>query len=84
MSNGLEKLGEHAFTESGIEKIQLPSTLKTIEAETFKNCKNLKSVEILDGVEHIGEQCFYGTSIQRIVFPASMKEVCAKAFCGCK
>ena len=84
MNNGLEKLGEHAFTESGIETIQLPSTLERIEAETFKNCKNLKSVGIPNGIEHIGELCFYGTSIQRIVFPTSMTEICAKAFCECK
>ena len=65
MNEGLEKLGERTFVEreklegrvfsnSAIESIRFPSTLKRIEARTLYNCMKLKSVEIADGVEYIG------------------------------
>ena len=51
LNEGLGKLGYSAFEKSTIENITLPSTLKRVEAETFRFCKNLKSLEIPNGVE---------------------------------
>ena len=52
LNEGLEKLGEEepidgsacrgeAFRDTAIESIRLPSTLKTVMAETFEDCKIL-------------------------------------------
>lgn len=66
---GLEVLGtdEHivdegkwygVFTESALESVELPSTLKRIERNAFKHCKNLKSINLPDHLEYIGKSCF--------------------------
>ena len=91
LNEGLEKLGgevtgeEEAsaglvFAFSSIESIKLPSTLKRIEAGTFKACERLKNVEIPNGMEHIGKACFNWCSLESIVLPASVEEIGEKAF----
>ena len=83
LNEGLEKLGKFAFSGTAIEAIELPSTLKRIEAETFSWCRNLKRVEIPNGVEHIEEKCFYGSAITEITLPNTLKEMGENAFNGC-
>ena len=47
----LERIGEDCFRGSGIEEIQLPSTLKEIGDGAFYECNNLKTVYVEDGCE---------------------------------
>ena len=72
LSEGLEILGAkevaggqegNAFCATAIERIALPSTLRRIEAETFKSCWRLRSVEVPNGVEYIGTECFEGSRV---------------------
>ena len=69
LNEGLEKLGYNSsedekelnglvFAGAGIESIRIPSTLKVIEAATFLECKNLKSVEFSESLEKIGVAAF--------------------------
>lgn len=67
LNEGLEKLGYkedsdedegEVFSGCAVESIRLPSTLRRIEAETFKDYKNLKRVELPNCVEYIGDYCF--------------------------
>lgn len=44
LNDGLEKLGEGAFQESGLRSVRMPSALRTIEKEVFWLCKNLEVV----------------------------------------
>lgn len=98
MNEGLEKLGERTFIEgrklegrvfsnTAIESIRFPSTLKRIEAGTLYNCMKLRSVEIADGVEYIGDACFdafyEGNKFEEIVLPGTLKEMGEKVFDGC-
>ena len=66
-------LGYCVFKHSTIESIKLASTLKRIEAETFYNCRNLKSVEIPGGVEYIGRECFCGSGIEEVTLPGILR-----------
>ena len=86
LNEGLVKLGEkevigkeeyegRVFYGSGITTIRLPSTLKRIEAETFRNCKNLKRVEIPKGTEYIGAGCFWGSGIEEISLPSMLRKI---------
>ena len=43
------------FQESAVESVELPSTLKRIEYNTFKKCKNLRSIVLPDGLEFVGK-----------------------------
>ena len=80
LNEGLEELGSSAFSGSAIENITLPSTLKKIGYNTFRNCKNLKRVEIPNGVESIGKDCFWDSGIKEISLPATLREIGEKAF----
>lgn len=95
LNEGLEKLGEKeiifgirytgtVFASSAIENIIFPSTLRRIEAETFRLCKNLKSVDIPNGVEYIGEGCFQKSGIKEIALSNTLKEISEDAFKECE
>ena len=79
---GEEECAGLVFAFSTIESIKLPSTLKRIEAGTFKACEHLKRVEIPNGIEHIGKECFSLCSLESAVFPASVEEIGEEAFYG--
>lgn len=46
------------FEGSAVESVQLPSTLKIIERDVFRECRHLRSIELPEGLEVIGESCF--------------------------
>ena len=47
----LEKIGVSCFSDSWIEEIQLPRTLKEIGIFVFGACYNLKTIYVEDGCE---------------------------------
>ena len=74
---------EHAgevFAESGIESLKLPSTLKTVEANTFYRCEQLRSVEFSEGLEKIGARAFSNSGIESVILPPSVKIINGHAF----
>ena len=94
LNEGLERLGAketrdgweyegRAFSETAIESVRLPSTLKRIEAEAFYQCDNLQTVEIPNGVEHIGKTCFSSSKIEEITLPGTLREINEDAFKYC-
>lgn len=91
LNEGLEKLGEketvggeahegNVFARSAVEDVVLPSTLKRLEAQTFCDCKYLKSIEIPSGTEYVGRKCFSRSTIAEITLPATLEKVEADAF----
>ena len=52
---GLEKIDAAAFSGSGIERVDLPSSTKRIGEETFFGCANLRSVRLNEGLETLGK-----------------------------
>lgn len=81
--NGEEFIGS-VFYKSGIESIQIPSTLKVIDALTFSRCKNLKRVEFSEGLEKIGYDAFSESGVENIILPSSVKTISVDAFAWCK
>ena len=57
------------FEESSIERVKLPTTLKRIEHNEFKNCKNLKNITLPNSLEYIGKQCFLGSGLTTVQIP---------------
>ena len=63
-----------------MERIELPSTLKRIEYNTFEDCKNLKSIWLPERLEYIGDWCFCGSGLEDIMIPKGVKSIGYGAF----
>lgn len=94
LNEGLDALGEKwlvdgkeyrgmAFSGSGLERANIPSTLKEIEEETFLDCKNLRSVQFSEGLERIGARAFMWSGVERVALPRSTRTICGWAFAKC-
>ena len=53
LEEGMTKIPYYLCSETPIEEIVIPSTVKEIELWAFNNCKNLKKITIPDSVERI-------------------------------
>lgn len=73
--DNIRKIAWYAFAECGLETVNLPSSLKTIEGYTFYRCKSLKSIIIPEGVEVIGTAAFEGSGLLSIQLPGTLKEM---------
>lgn len=72
-----------AFQESTLENVELPSTLKRIEYNTFQGCENLKNILFPRQLEHIGVCSFSESGLSNVVFPKSLRTVSQGAFSRC-
>lgn len=65
-------LADEAFKDlTTLEKVVLPSGLKTISAGAFSGCKNLRTVIIPDSVTNIGEKAFYDCSALKFAYKSN-------------
>lgn len=72
-----------AYKGSGSE-VLVPSQVKRIGAEAFKNCKSINKVTLPDSLEVIGEAAFENcSSLTEIVGGSGVKQICDRAFAGC-
>ena len=57
LSEGVEKIGEGAFSSTGITSVIIPSSVKELGKNAFSNT-NLVSVTVPSNVKRISERCF--------------------------
>ena len=62
---GVTKISEKAFYDSGVHSITLPSTLEIIESEAFKYCY-LTTITIPNTVNTIGSEAFKKTDVSNL------------------
>ena len=68
-----------------ITKVIIPNSITSIGRWAFKNCHNLKSIEISNSVTSIGEYAFFGcSSLTSVEIPDSVTSIGEYAFSGCK
>ena len=72
----LKKISEQCFEScTSLKSIHLPSSIKSIEYDDFRNCDNLESV-ILDGVNEIGYYAFgYCHNLKEFIFYEDIKNL---------
>ena len=91
---GLEALGTRTyqdssriyhgvFSESALEHVELPSTLRRIEYNAFNGCRNLREVRLPERLEYIGKLGFQNSGLEEFVAPPGLKEIDGGAFSGC-
>ena len=61
----------------------LPSTLKRIEYNAFKNCIDLERIIFPENLEFIGKMSFEDSSLEEIQIPEKVIEIKEKAFKNC-
>jgi hypothetical protein len=85
-SEGIEIIEPNTFYRStGLQKIQLPPTLKVIGEDAFFGCVNLVEVNIPDSVTSIGAGAFANCkSLEEIEIPNYVEEIGDSAFYGCE
>lgn len=67
-----------------MERIVVPSSVKSLGAFTFEDCTQLIAVELCMGLNQICEGAFrYCRSLERISVPSSVEEIGRDAFRGC-
>ena len=68
----------------GLEEIEIPDTVTTIDTIAFQGCTNLKSVKFGSGLTGIGHQSFSNcTSLATVIIPNSVTFIGAGAFAKC-
>lgn len=70
-----EQIGASAFTNTDIEAVNLPASLKIIGSSAFSGCKKMTSVTLPEGLETIESHAFLSTPITSLNIPASVKEI---------
>lgn len=94
-SEGLEKIGVAAFSESGIRRVDLPSSTRRIGGEAFTKCVDLCSVRLNKGLETLGEAGRYGnkefkgnafshSALESIVIPSTLEVLEEHTFYCCE
>lgn len=69
----LKKIGESAFSFSGIESIVIPNSVDTIQQSAFYECRQLKSCKLSENMTVIAPGLFaHCSSLESIEFPNSI------------
>ena len=94
LPNTLTLIRQNAFKESGLQSIEIPASVETIESTAFKNCTALTTVTFEKGSQlktiegGAKDSNYYGafcgcTSLTSIEIPASVETIGSTAFRGC-
>lgn len=77
----LTAFGKETFTGSTVERILLPSRLKSIPEETFRDCTSLSYVGFGDCLEEIEDNAFRGcVSLKALSLPGDIAKIGHDAF----
>jgi hypothetical protein len=82
----LREIRGGTFCESGIVRIELPSSVEILGENCFWKCSSLKEV-IFPADSHlreIREGAFWRSGIERIELPSSVEILGEMCFCGCR
>lgn len=81
----LEKIGEYAFSRSGLEDASMAETkLTELPNSVFEQCRNLENASLPNQLEKIGDWAFYATAIPGLYIHDKFKEFGYYVFNGCK
>ena len=83
LGEGVTHIPSYCFAETKISKIELPSTVKTIDFQAFA-ATALETVILNEGLEIIEHQAFaVCLNLKEITIPTSVREITDMAFSGC-
>lgn len=84
ISDSVTSIGKYAFYQSGLESVNIPKNMTSIEANAFCGASNLKSVTIPNSVTSIGGSAFNGcSSLKSVTIPSCVINIEAWTFANC-
>lgn len=82
--NGVESIGNSAFTDTGLKAVTVPGTIKTLGYAAFGYCRSLESVTFEEGITEIPGSGFQGCwELTNIIMPSTLKRIDGNAFWAC-
>lgn len=86
LPGNLTTIPDMCFALSGVESVQVPATVTTIEQRAFSNCKSLKSIDLSKtSITTISSYSFNGCdTLESVKLPDSVKLIEDDAFKFCK
>ena len=80
-----ECIKSKAFKGTGLNNIYIPDSVRIIEKQAFKDCKQLNSIRLSDNLDTITKEMFYGCEkLKEIEIPKGISTIEEGAFYGCK
>lgn len=78
-------IGAHAFEDNFyIENVIIPDTVIEIRDDAFRNCNNLKSIQLSSSLQYIDNATFSQcTELSEVTFPESLEAIDINAFSYC-
>ena len=83
LHDGLKKIGERAFSYTGIEEIEIPSSIETIVDRAFSTCTKLQRVKFNNGLREIQTYAFCDTDLLEVDLPETLRLIQGYAFAHC-
>lgn len=84
LPSSLTTLADDVFSgNGGLTGISLSEGLVSIGSGTFKNCMNLKEIQLPGNLKEIGGLAFYGSGLTAITIPSSVTSLSSSAFSNC-
>ena len=84
LEDGVRVISDEAFIDNNILlSIDLPKSLICIGKRAFKNCVNLKEVNLPEYLENIEDEAFNKSKIKSIEIPKSVRNIGYAAFKDC-
>lgn len=79
---GCEVVGINSsvFSESDIEEIIIPDTIRYIGEKAFYSCDKLEKIHWGKGLLEVGEEAFYGLNISEVILPEGLEIIGVNAF----
>lgn len=79
----IKYIGESAFEDSYVSKVDFGDNIKSIGHQAFKNCTRLEQVAFGNSIEELGVESFYGTYLKSVTLPTNIKTVGLGSFASC-
>ena len=81
----IKTIGPDAFSNSGLQNVQMESGVKNLGVKCFAKCEDLQVVDLSDTIEVIPTGAFMECySLKKLFLPDSIKMIGAGAFQGCE